>query len=548
MSQKMDMLSVILLVSLCSLVQGLSRLDPLVSTKSGLIRGLQSDHGYAKFLGVPYAVVDQNNPFAPSTPHPGFNETFEAYQSTVCPQVDNNIGIGTIDCLSQDIYVPSIADSQHRLPVMVYIHGGGFVSGSSGGNGIPRFLLNKDVIAVAINYRLGAYGFMCLGIPEVPGNQGLKDQVLALRWINENIEAFGGNAREITVFGESAGGMSVNLHLLSLYDSLFQRAIIQSGPALSPWLMVDTDTVIPLKLAEALDFDSEDIKKIVDYFSTVDSHTLVKLAHDLGISRTIGTVNPLTLPCIEVDIDGVEHFMTDHPLNIVSTKVKTTPIIIGNTNNELPFEYELQDAEFFSTYNFDTVNKVFNFDYNLGDPLDAVRHFYIGDEKTSENVKDEITDFGSDFIFSHPTQRMAERFLEIGGKSVYRYIFSYSGGRNLLKIAYNLKSAGAIHADDIGYLFDHDLFKGNDITPADQLTIDSITTLWTNFAKYGDPTPVTSELLPFKWEPVTKTSQPYLNLDSEITLEGRPFQDRMAFWDLFYILYRDQQKWLAGAK
>ncbi|KAJ8714144.1 hypothetical protein PYW08_007764 [Mythimna loreyi] len=542
-----DMWIVIALVSVCGQIQGLTRVDPLVSTKAGLIRGLYSDQGYAKFLGVPYAVVDKNNPFAPSVPHPGFDDTFQAYQSNVCPQVNNNVAMGTIDCLTMDIYVPNIANSHNLLPVMVWIHGGKFVGGSASESG-PEFLLRNDVVVVAINYRLGAYGFMCLGIPEVPGNQGLKDQVLALRWINENIDAFGGNSRQITVFGESAGGMSVNLHLLSSYESLFQKAIIQSGPALSPWLIVDTDTAVPLKLSEALDFYSDDIVENIYYLASIDPHKLVKLAHDLEITRIVGTKNPLTLPCIEKNIEGLDHFIIEHPMNIVSNKVKTTPVIIGNTNNELPFEYGNQGAEFFSNYNFDTISDVFDLGENLEDALENVRHFYIGDESPSENVKDEITDFASDFVFNHPTQRMAERFLEIGAETVYRYIFSYSGDRNMLKKALNLNSTGAIHADELGYLFDYDMFNEDIITPEDKLMIDRITTLWTNFATYGDPTPAKSDLFPVRWEPITRTTQPYLNLDSDLTFEGRPFHDRMAFWDVFYRLYRNQQKWYDADK
>ncbi|XP_022835133.1 bile salt-activated lipase-like [Spodoptera litura] len=143
---------------------------------------------------------------------------------------------------------------------------------------------------------------------------------------------------------------------------------------------------------------------------------------------------------------------------------------------------------------------------------------------------------------------MAERILDIGGRTVYRYVFSYSGNRNLLKILFNLNATGAIHADELGYLFDNVELFGEQVTSQDQLMIDRLTTLWTNFAKYGDPTPAMSDLLPVKWQPITKTSQPYLNLDSDLTLGARPFHDRMAFWDLFYKLYRNQQKYGLSGK
>ncbi|XP_022835130.1 esterase FE4-like [Spodoptera litura] len=387
-----------------------------------------------------------------------------------------------------------------------------------------------------------------VGRLEVPGNQGLKDQVLALRWINENIEAFGGDVSQITVFGESAGGMSVNLHLLSSYERLFHKAIIQSGPASSPWLIMEPDKTIPIKLANSLDFETEDILEALEYLASVDVHTLVKVAHDLKISDSTATKSPGTLPCIEKEIDGVESFITDHPMNINTPKVRNTPVIIGHTNNEYGFQYRLADSVFFANYDFGLLSNAFDLGDNWEDAVNDVRHFYIGDEAANKNVADKITDFASDFVFNHPTQRMAERILDIGGKTVYRYVFSYSGNRNLLKVLFNVNATGAIHADELGYLLDNVELFGEQVTPQDQLMIDRLTTLWTNFAKYGDPTPVTSDLLPVKWQPITKTSQPYLNLDSDLTLGARPFHDRMAFWDLFYKLYRNQQKYGLSGK
>ncbi|XP_022817752.1 cholinesterase 2-like [Spodoptera litura] len=549
MWQVIGMWSMVLLVSLCGLAQGLYRVDPLVSTKKGLIRGLQSNEGYAEFLGIPYAVVDKSNPFGPSVPHPGFDDIFEAYETNMCPQVYNDLAFGTIDCLTMNIYVPSAATTQNLLPVIVSIHGGAFVNGGAETEGHPRFLLKHDVIVVKINYRLGAYGFMCLDIPEVPGNQGLKDQVLALRWINDNIEAFGGDAGQITVVGESAGGMSVNFHLLSSYESLFQRAIIQSGPASSPGLIIDSNKTVPIELAKALDYETEDILEALKYLASVDVHTLVKVAHELNITSLTETNFPSTVPCIEKAIEGIKPFMTNYPMNINSPKVRNTPVIIGHASNEMPFLYGLADSDFFSNYDFSFISNAFDLGYDWEDArgINDVKHFYIGDEQLNENVANEITDFASDFIFKHPTQRMADRLLDIGAKSIYRYVFSYSGGRNWLKVLYNLNSTGAIHGDELGYIFDQEIFS-KVVTPEDQLMIDRITTLWINFVKYGDPTPTTSELLPVKWQPITKTSQPYLNLNSDLTFEARPFHARMAFWDLFYKLYRNQHKYEVSKK
>uniref|UniRef100_A0A2A4JTK7 Carboxylesterase type B domain-containing protein n=1 Tax=Heliothis virescens TaxID=7102 RepID=A0A2A4JTK7_HELVI len=304
----------------------------------------------------------------------------------------------------------------------------------------------------------------------------------------------------------------------------------------------EVNNSIPLSLAEALEYNAESVADAINYLSTVDPYIIVKTAAELKLTETDDD-HPLTLPCIEIYTEGVEHFMTEHSKNIKSPKVAKTSVIIGNNDNEMPFEYALKEDEFFDKYEFNFfINKDFEFGDNLEEALEDIRHFYIGDEKTSVHLKDQITDFASDFSFNHPTQRMAERFLELGAKAVYRYIFSYSGDRNLLKKALNLDVPGAIHADELGYLFDMEILRG-DISPEDQLMIDRLTTLWTNFAKYGNPTPETSDLLPEKWVPITKTTQPYLSLDADITMAARPFQEAMAFWDVFYKLHETQHKY-----
>ncbi|KAH9643003.1 hypothetical protein HF086_013564 [Spodoptera exigua] len=474
-TNSLGMWSVVWFISLYGLAYGASRLDPLVSTKAGLIRGLQFGDGYAKFLGVPYAVVDANNPFGPSVPHQGFDDTFEAYESKACPhtQFNTNTAVGTLDCLTVDIYVPSTANSRNRLPVMVWIHGGAFIGGSNRDEANePVSLLKHDVIVVAVNYRLGIYGFMCLDIPEVPGNQGLKDQTLALRWVRDNIAAFGGDENKITIFGESAGGMSVNMHLFSLNEKLFDQAIIQSGPALSYWMMVESNNTIPSRLAEELGFVTSDINEALKYLATVDPHLLVQVARDLKISSGSGTDQPLTKPCVEKEFEGVENFITEHPMNMKAPKVSRTPIIIGNTAREFFFQYAYQDEEFFESFDIKTLFEMgFNVDSDFEEAIDEVRHFYFGDEKIQQNLVEELIDFGTDLIFGHSTQRMAEKLLESGAEKVYRFIFSYRE---------------ASHGDDLGYVFDSTFGRSEEEPDIEKESVKNrFVKLWTNFAKYG---------------------------------------------------------------
>ncbi|XP_072939633.1 bile salt-activated lipase-like [Epargyreus clarus] len=529
----------LLSVLLLGLAEARNRLDPLVDTKIGLIRGLRaSDGDYSMFLGIPYAKVNESNPFGPSLPQPNFEETFEAFDdSAICPQVEelSNTIKGSLDCLHLNIYVPNTATTKNPLPVLVWIYGGGFQIGYAGrflyG---PRFLVRHDVILVTLNYRLGPYGFMCLDTPDVPGNQGLKDQLSALRWVKDNINAFGGDVNKITIFGESAGAVSVDLHLMSEQENLFSKVIMQSGAALSPWAIIESDSSTPLQMSKHLGLDTEDVDQALSFLAGISPELIIGATKELSL--TFG-------PCVEKDFEGVEKFVADYPINTEIPKAKSIPILTGYNDDEQLLQYVNKESEAYE--NEENVFKTslasaYNFGDDLDEMADFVRHFYIGDEKVSEFVKWQLIDFSSDFYFNHPVHRSVQKYLNNDAAAVYHYVFSYVGERNLLKKRYNVHAGGAAHADEIAYLFD--ISYDVNITPDDQVTIDRMTTLWTNFAKYGDPTPVTTDLLPEKWLPVTKDSLNYLNINFYLSMGTRPFHSRSTFWDLFVKMNKQSLK------
>ncbi|CAB3256517.1 unnamed protein product [Arctia plantaginis] len=509
-----------------------TRIDPLVETKLGLIRGLRaSDGDYSMFMGIPYATVNESNPFGPSKPHPGFDETFEAYDdSSVCPQVEEfgNSIVGSLDCLRLNVYVPNTANSQNPLAVMVWIHGGSFRYGS-GGRQIhgPRFLVKQDIILVTLNYRLGPYGFMCLGTTDVPGNQGFKDQQLALRWIKDNIGSFGGDTNKITIFGESAGGASVDFHLIYGQENLFDKVIIQSGTSVSPWGLYEPDTSAPLKLAENLGLPTSDTDEALEFLARTDLKLVLASAIELNLQLR---------PCVEQHFDDVETFIYDYPINIQNSNLGRMPILIGHTSDEMSGFFERTTSEEYAVLNvfYDTLKDAFNFENDdLVEMETYIRHFYIGDEAFSAEVEQDLTIFASDFNFNYPAVRTINKYVNSGATNVYYYVFSYDGDRPFFKILNNITSPGAGHADEIGYLFDVS-FMDQKPSDEDQLIIDRITTLWTNFAKYGQPVPQVTELLPVQWPAVTKQTQYYLNIDSELEVKKRIFKQRMTMWNLFY--------------
>ncbi|XP_069364429.1 esterase FE4-like, partial [Maniola hyperantus] len=519
--------------------QGLVRLDPLVDSPAGLIRGLRADdEQYAMFLGIPYAQVDENNPFGASIPQPKFATIFDAFDdSAMCPQMENfnKTIVGTLDCLHLNIYVPNTASSRNRLPVLVWIYGGAFSYGFASRYIYgPKYLIRHDVILVTLNYRVGPYGFFCLDTPEVPGNQGFKDQVSALRWVRDNIAAFGGDVNKITVMGESAGAASIEYHLLSKQDKLFNQAIIQSGSTLSPGLLEESGRSKPFRTAQQLGFETEDLSEAMAFLAKTDVKLVIAAFEELGLRGR---------PCIEQEFDNVDSILTDHPMNMDIPKVKDIPVLIGFTNKEKLAAYAAMPAEEFKNLNVfeDSLQKKFIYDEEFKEMEDIVRRFYIGDEELSEAVRTNLTDFESDYEFAFPIQTSLKKYLKTGAKDVYYYMFSYSGDRNYIKKRQNITIPGAAHADEISYLFDLS-YEKDAASEADQRVIDQMTMLWTNFVKYGNPTPETSDLLPVKWSPITEHMYTYLNIDSELSVSARPYHDRMAFWELFFELNKNKLK------
>ncbi|KAG0430053.1 hypothetical protein HPB47_023050 [Ixodes persulcatus] len=205
-------------------------------TKLGTLRGNRRkvlDTVIEEYLGIPYAEPPTGDlRFKEPVPRSPWKGIYDAtIGGSVCPQnreVKKPLTY-TEDCLHLNVWIPKNAQ---QSPVLVWIHGGGFSFGSgSQNNSIGSVLAAKTgFVVVSINYRLGMLGFLNANSPDAPGNQGLLDQNLALKWVRDNIEAFGGDPSMVTIFGDSAGGMSVHSHILSpMSQGLFKRAVMMSG-------------------------------------------------------------------------------------------------------------------------------------------------------------------------------------------------------------------------------------------------------------------------------------------------------------------------------
>lgn len=243
------------------------------------------------------------------------------------------------DCLYLNLYVPKTA--QANLPTLVWIYGGSFVSGSSSLDVYDgRFLAStQSVIVASLQYRLGVQGFLYMGTDDAPGNMGLLDQQLAIKWIHDNIHVFGGDRTKITLFGESAGSSSVSYHLIAPTTwPYFSRAIMLSASSLASWAYTEPSNTISKAqvLANVTNCSHSETSEIIKCLKNLDSFDLESKQWELDNSN-IGTFLPTK--------DG--YFLLDDPHTIMrSGNIKDADIMLGNTGDEGEFflVYFYQDA------------------------------------------------------------------------------------------------------------------------------------------------------------------------------------------------------------
>lgn len=276
-------------------------------------------------------------------------------------------------------------------------------------------MAEENVIMVSFQYRVNSLGFLYLGTPEAPGNAGLFDQVLAMKWVKENIESFGGDPDDITLFGESAGASSVAFHLLSpLSKNLFKRAILESGAATCPWALSSQSESIDsvLILAERVNcpHDRTNLPATLDCLKSVDGQLLI-INKQWNVPLGLG--DTLFFPVV----DG--NFLTDTPENLLSlNKFKDKNILIGHNNNEAALFFILTMSSYvpdmttaFVTKSImqQATNSLLGNKFNQ-DAIDAIIREYTKSLSPgpTTNYRDAFVKLGSDYYFSCHSNKMAQ--------------------------------------------------------------------------------------------------------------------------------------------
>ena len=312
-----------------------------VETGLGKLAGNEAD-GVCRFKGIPYAQPPLGElrfrPPAPPQPWPGERDATRFGGSAPQPGLmlaalpGMDVGPQSEDCLYLNVYAPAGARPGDRKPVLVWIHGGGFVIGSGSqqiydGSGLAR---RGDVVVVTINYRLGVLGFLDLGEPGdvAVDNAGILDQIAALRWVQQHIAAFGGDPENVTIFGESAGGMSVGTLLgCPSARGLFHKAIAQSGACHAVHADRESSSAITAAVLSTLGLSAPNVRQLREI--PIDK----LLAAQQQVSMQILTMGGKHLLPFQPVVDG--DTIPRHPLDAIRAgNAAGVPLLVGTTRDE----------------------------------------------------------------------------------------------------------------------------------------------------------------------------------------------------------------------
>ncbi|XP_061181840.1 carboxylesterase 1C-like [Saccostrea echinata] len=509
----------VLFLTTVSLVSGYQNYT--IITRLGNVNGLvipTTEGDIFRFTAIPFGKAPVGSQrFLKPQAYGSWNRTFDATKlGPACMQsytgaiiYDNNL---SEDCLHLNIYVPYNISKDVRRSVMVYIHGGGYMTGSGISYDGSRIASHGNVIVVTINYRLGMFGFPSLQNSEVVENVGLWDQILALKWIKDNIDDYGGDASNITIFGESAGGFAVNfLMLIPRNKGLFHRAIIQSGTA-NALVALKKSSVVGRLIGKNSGCNDQDQSMFLRCLRYLDAGFIVNKTDEYSANLGIDILSEIVFtPVLDGDL------LQRTPMELIKDKsskeyqfFESIDLIVGNCDMEGAYVVPLGKA-FETKFSFnisDGIPKQFlcdgliprivqNYYENSSSISDLLCQEYTSEDKTAQSLY--VVHFLTDFVFIAPAVDLLQSHASSKSSSTYQFIFSED-----LRLFYpNLPSwfHGAGHATELIFLFDaRNMTVTNFTLSAKQTSFSKqLIEYWTNFAKTGNPNgPNKADWLPYR--------------------------------------------------
>lgn len=421
---------------------------------------------------------------------------------------------------------------------MVWIHGGAFMMGSGNGDTDfygPEYLLDKDIVLVTINYRLDIFGFISTEDSEAPGNYGLLDQATALKWVHNNIRYFGGDPNSVTIFGQSAGGASVEFQMLSPYSKgLFHRAIAQSGSSMCPWSLMTNVGNYTKQLAKGLNCPTKPSYKMLRCLRSKNAREILNYRKKMKVFKNFSY--PLAFGP-RIDIERKIPFISHHPKLLIERKqFNHVPYITGATANEAGFIVAAMMAkgrkplEEFRDNPSKFVRYSLTYEYREdGERLaDHVVHEHLNASKPLNKQLVQIEQMLSDVNFFKCIDDSADLFRRYSEQSTYHYHYTHRTHYSLSQfIGAPLDiDFGIGHADELVIMFPNMLFTS--LTSYEDITASqALVGLWTSFAAKGVPR---SDLVP-TWLPMTAEKRYYLNFNSRnhrLEDGAPPYKDRLS--------------------
>ncbi len=510
---------------LIAVLTGASFAADQVKTKNGVVEGTgKQKSGVRMFKGIPYAAPPIGDlrwkPPQPANDWKGARDATKFAARCMQHPVFSDM-VFRSDGLSEDCLYLNVWTSANKkgekLPVLVYFYGGGFVAGDGSE---PRYdgesLAAKGVVVVTMSYRLGVYGFFAH--PELSkespnrasGNYGLLDQSAALRWVNENIGAFGGDPKKITIGGESAGSFSVSAQMASpLSRNLISGAIGESGSVVSNKSGL---RVVPLEEGE---------KKGVEFSKSVNANSLKELRALTTEQIQEATKTPWKWS-FPMTIDG--YFFNESPIKTYEEgRQAKVPLLVGWNSEESNWRAVLGNSEP-TPENYEKVIKA-----RFGDKATEVLTLYPG--KTKEEIIQSANDLAGDQFIAYSTWKWADVHSRTSGAPVYRYYYAHP--RPAMKNAKDNANTpkGAVHAAEIDYAFGN--LATNDVfawTDEDYKVSNVMENFFANFIKTGNPNGAN---LP-EWKKLSTTEPIYfMRIDANSGSEIETQRARYLFLDKF---------------
>lgn len=509
-----------------------------IKTDSGPVTGV-NNKGVCEYKGIPYAMppVGEMRWRMPQPPQPWTESMVadkfgsECFQTPMIALAGGDKPIGDEDCLYLNLWARK-NDSNEKKHVMMFLHGGGFTAGSGSMDTYDgaRLAATGDVVVVTINYRLGAFGFFMhpsLAEPDgtLEGNYGIYDQIAALKWIRENIVNFGGDPDNVTIFGESAGGMSVGALLASpLTEGLFHRAVMQSAPVFMMNRSIEDTLPVGEELAAVVGCD--DPATVADCLRAMPSEDVMRKLQG-GLMFLADPNKKMKFPS-EPLYGG--KLIPDTPYRMYRDGKyhKDVPVIIGSNRDEFSFfalKEHMETREEFEAKISDDRNKISRI---LGADVltEDLTSFYNPDNYESPVYA--YSDMMGDIAFTCPTRVMAN-FMAGNDTPVYLYHFKYvSEGIDMIG------DWGAFHGSELPIVFGNMTFMGIKFPYQNNKIVSrKVRGLWYGFAHNGIPA---SEDVP-EWPRYDAEKQDYLEIDFELKADSAFKKDRCAVYEKLMATY-----------